>query len=349
MGATRGPRRSTALALVIAIGVAALAGYLFSRPQDADHALLPVAIQAPVPRGPFSTIGYSVADDPDANEVVVFGGDLSLNRTWLWNGGAWQLSHPRTSPPGREEAATAYDPALRMVVLFGGIRPPQTYLDDTWGWNGTTWHELSSGGPPPGQASMAWDPAVNAMVLVPASSSGADTWTFTGTHWVDHHQPDPYIPTGVLSLAFDPLSNILIAVGFGDVISPSEGSATQTWTWNGAVWQELTTRHTPSAYELLGLAWDPATAKLLLFGEGSMTPVPQLNWEWTGSDWTQLPPLAQPRIIEGLLTGVDTGRLLLVGEPSEARGSDTPINVWGWTGRGWQAASSTLAVTSLPA
>jgi hypothetical protein len=329
MDTSLGPRRSTALALVLAIGVAAVAGYLISRP--------PLSSPGPDVGGPFSTDGYSVANDPDNDQLVVFGGDLSLNQTWLW-GAHWTLAHPPLSPTGRENAAIAYDPDLHMVLLFGGIRPAQTYLGDTWGWNGTTWRELNVGGatgPPAGQASMAWDTALDEMVLMPASSSGADTWTWAGTHWVDHRQPDPYLPTGVLTLAFDPATNAMVAVGFGNVISPKVGSVTQTWTWDGTVWTQLVTAHTPTAYVILGLGWDPISAKLLLFAEGDVTPVPLLRWEWTGADWTESPPVSGPRLSQGLLASFDTGNLLLVGELSGRSGAATPIRVWSWTGKVW--------------
>jgi len=197
----------------------------------------------PTPSGPFSTDGYSVADDGATNQVVVFGGNLSLTQTWVWSASHWELQHPRASPSGREEAATAYDPQLHMVLLFGGIRPPETGLRDTWGWDGTTWHELDSGfnGPPPGEAAMAWDPVVNAMVLMPASSSGADTWTWSNTHWIDHRQTDPYMPTGILELAFDPAAHALMAAGFGDVIGPGVGAVVETWTWMG--WRGVRSPH----------------------------------------------------------------------------------------------------------
>ncbi len=338
MAAHRGPRSSTALALVGAIAVAAVAGYLISRPQGPDVETTPVSSPRPAVDGPFSTDGYSVADDSDTHQVVVFGGDLSLNQTWLWNGKHWTLAHPPKSPPGRENAATAYDPELHMVLLFGGIRPSQTYLDDTWGWNGTTWRELNAGtdAPPPGQASMAWDPSLHAMVLMPASSSGIDTWTWSGTRWVDHQQTDPYLPTGVLTLAFDPATSTMVAVGFGDVVGPSVGADTQTWTWDGTRWRQLLTAQVPAAFVLLGLGWDPTSSSLLLFAEGATTPLPLLRWEWTGTDWTALPSVTGPKIIEGLLTGVDTGSLLLVGEMSEPPGAATPIRVWSWTGSAWK-------------
>jgi hypothetical protein len=341
MNGSRGRATSTAFALIIAVGGAGVAGYLISRPQAPLRTAPPGASPAPTPPEPFSTYGYSAADDVASNQVIVFGGDLSLAQTWLWNGNSWKLAHPRTSPPGREDAVIAYDPQAHMVLLFGGVHPAQTYLGDTWGWDGTTWHRLDSGakGPPPGPAAMAWDPAVNAMVLMPASSSGADTWTWAGTHWTDHRQTDPFLPTGILDLAYDPAMQVFMAVGFGDVVGPGVGAVIQTWTWSGAVWREIATRTIPSGYGILGLGWDPVTARLLLFGERPTALVPVPRWEWSGTDWTPLSSVPEPRIIEGQFAGSGTGMLLLVGELSEAPGANTPIDVWAWTGSAWDAQS----------
>jgi hypothetical protein len=52
-----------------------------------------------------------------------------------------------------------------------------------------------------------------------------------------------------------------------------------------------------------------------------------------------LPPITGPKLIEGLLTGIDTGSLLLVGEMSEPPGLATPIRVWSWTGAAWKGTS----------
>jgi len=333
----RGRALSTALALAIAVAVAGVAGYVISRPKSQLGTGPPIVSPAPSPDAPFSTYGYSAADDAASNQVIVFGGDLTLAQTWLWGGNTWKLAHPRTAPPGREDAAMAYDPPARMVLLFGGVHPAETYLDDTWGWDGTTWRRLDSGvnGPPPGPAVMAWDPAVNAMVLMPASSSGADTWTWAGHHWIDHRQTDPYLPTGILDLAYDPAMHALMAAGFGEVVGPGVGAVIQTWTWNGATWRQIITRTVPSGYEILGLGWDPVAARLLLFGEGPTALVPLPRWQWTGTDWMSLASVPEPRIIEGALTASGSGTLLLVGELSEAPGAITPIDVWVWTGSAW--------------
>ncbi len=182
---------------------------------------------------------------------------------------------------------------------------------------------------------MAWDPALNAMVLVPASSSGADTWTWSHSHWIDHREMEPFLPTGVLDLAFDPAAHALMAAGFGNIVGPGVGAMVQTWTWNGTAWHQILTSHIPSAYGILGLRWDPVTARLLLFGQGP-TEVPLLRWAWTGADWQRLAPLTRPAIVEGRVTSADTATLRLVGELSEPGGAITPIDIWTWTGSAWK-------------
>ena len=72
---------------------------------------------------PPATAGYSVADDLATRQVVVFGGIADNQATWLWSGSRWSLAQPATSPSGRIEAAAAYDPALHLVLLFGGHGP----------------------------------------------------------------------------------------------------------------------------------------------------------------------------------------------------------------------------------
>jgi hypothetical protein len=49
---------------------------------------------------------------------------------------------PTANPPGRTEAALAYDPTAGGLVLFGGFGPAGSPFDlfgDTWIWDGTDW------------------------------------------------------------------------------------------------------------------------------------------------------------------------------------------------------------------
>ena len=80
--------------------------------------------------------------------------------TWVWDGSNWTEQFPATSPPARDSASMAYDPATGNMVLFGGFEEGD--LSDTWVWDGTNWTEQFPATSPPAHgdsASMAYDPA----------------------------------------------------------------------------------------------------------------------------------------------------------------------------------------------
>jgi hypothetical protein len=88
---------------------------------------------------PPGRIAASMAYDAATGTVVLFGGvgrvphgNRVLADTWTWDGTTWTQQTPATSPPGRDDAAMAYDGAASTVVLFGGHR--HGFLADTWTW-----------------------------------------------------------------------------------------------------------------------------------------------------------------------------------------------------------------------
>jgi hypothetical protein len=94
----------------------------------------------------------AAAYDPLRRTVLVFGGRNSSgtqNDLWEWNGDnqSFTLHKPLISPSPRADAALAWDPAARRLVLFGGIAvtPQGTNLvNESWEleWIGDTphWH-----------------------------------------------------------------------------------------------------------------------------------------------------------------------------------------------------------------
>jgi len=103
-----------------------------------------------------------------------------LGETWEWNGKSWIQLHPATSPPVTMGGSMAYDPATKDVILFGGASARTPHLfGSTWSWNGSTWTELHprTSPSPREEAAMAYDPAMDGIVLV----GGA------GRHWVVLH------------------------------------------------------------------------------------------------------------------------------------------------------------------
>ena len=93
---------------------------------------------APSPRA-----GFAVADAPDSNRMIVFGGGSGVgdfNETWVLSGAnglgspAWTLLSPSgTAPAARDGAAAIYVPSLNEAVIFGGQSSNElTHFADAW-------------------------------------------------------------------------------------------------------------------------------------------------------------------------------------------------------------------------
>jgi hypothetical protein len=342
MGDRPRPRRSAAAGLAIAIAGAGVIGYLIARPHSAPPGVHagPVPSASPLAKSPLavwpaSTDGYSVADDPATHQIVVFGGLADNSATWLWDGSKWTFGQPQVSPPGRIDAAAAYDPALQVVLLFGGHGPPGTDLTDTWAWGGATWRELDKGTiePPRSDASMVWDAAVNEMVLVAGgpADTATTTWVWNDSRWTRLSSGLPAAPAAI-PLGFDPQAHALIAVIHG--LTPASPTPMQTWEWEGAVWHRLTTHLVPQADVVVGVGWDPLSRRLLMFGGGPLAFGFGRMWAWTGTGWLQLPVVKGPLILDGELVSTDTS-LLLVGALRALAAQPGRIDVWSWNDATW--------------
>jgi hypothetical protein len=331
--------------LVGLVAVAGILGVLISVLQRPPHQLhtgpLPTfaTTPAPVARGPVSAFGFSVADDPAIHRVVLFGGVGSYDETWLWDGGRWSRALPRVSPPGRFQAATAYDPEKRLVMLFGGRSASGQVVNDTWGWSGTTWRELDNGtnGRPPGEgALMAWDDAKGEMVLItPApDATGGETWVWSGNQW-SRRAGGESPPTPIAGeMAFDPSSDALL---FVSALPPPMGAGMTTWRFDAGGWHRLPATP-PQA--TAGLALDPTSSHLLLCSDPTADAFAQL-WRWSGTGWTGVPQskLTAQQGVE--VTDVDRGQFLMLGfDAPPAQQTPQPVRVWAWNGSSWQQPHS---------
>jgi hypothetical protein len=96
---------------------------------------------APTPVGG-TTGGVQLVYDDATASVLYIGGDAG--QTWSWDGTGWhRLSDTAPSTFGAGEmgggATAAYDAAREQVVLFGGITPDGSPMNETWIWDGHTW------------------------------------------------------------------------------------------------------------------------------------------------------------------------------------------------------------------
>lgn len=139
------------------------------------------------PRPPARALSALVFDEA-RGVTVLFGGsadDHVYEDTWLWDGEGWTELQPAHVPPGRDAAATAYDPVSKRVLLFGGAAPPSRDLNDLWAWNGSDWSSIAQASLPVARrgAGLAWDVKRDRGVLFGGSASGTmtDAWELTLT------------------------------------------------------------------------------------------------------------------------------------------------------------------------
>ena len=135
----------------------------------------------------------TMCPDTAVNHVVLFTGYESFTsntapgETWVWNGSNWRRLTPLVHPSSRLGESSAYDPARKAVVLFGGGM--SKVLSDTWAWSGTSWSKLAEKTAPSARAeqAMAYDASSNKLLIFGGTNVvssrtfpvSSDTWLGT--------------------------------------------------------------------------------------------------------------------------------------------------------------------------
>jgi hypothetical protein len=341
------------------------------------------------PTSPPGRQSGALAYDPANAQLVLFGGvngsGSTLDDTWTWSGTLWfqvddsgsagcTTSCP-SSPPAREEAGTDFDPAIGLLVVFGGYDGTNDD-DDTWTWNGSSWAQIDDSGStgctnscpssPSGRAGagLIYDPA-SAQLLVfggAGSSTDADTWdlvppspTSTGWAQVNATASPPARFTAVM--AYDPATAQLVL--FGGLNSSSNSDYNSTWTWNGSGWTQVddsgspgcttTCPSSPPGRYTAAMAFDPATAQLVLVGGNGSGGSFNDTWTWNGSTWVQVDDSghvgcgtgsnscpSSPSERQGPMLAYDPASAQLVFFGGDAISSGVVYNdTWTWNGATW--------------
>jgi hypothetical protein len=239
-----------------------------------------------------------MAFDEAHGEVVLFGGnrvlfgrddewDTLFADTWVLRGDTWQRRNV-PGPSSRAEAAMAWDPRRRRIVLFGGyVRNPEgrTRLADTWEWDGKSWRQVASDGPAARNgAALAYDEERGRIVLSggPPAFVPAETWEWDGTSWREMPPPHP-------SSRFNPVmiyhAKIHALVRFGGWTGKERTA--DTWIRDHAGWRELVVDG-PSPRNHSALAYDARRGRAILFGGHDGDRVFGDTWEFDGTSWQQV-------------------------------------------------------------
>lgn len=156
------------------------------------------------PSLPSHRVGHALAWAPNDTLLVIGGGERMPDRASVLTVGRDGLT-AREAPAelARTDAAAAFDPIRRRLVVFGGLRylsrfGPGELLADTWEFDGTTWRKLTVTGPSArARASFAFDETTGQLLLFGGvtgleSFGGSnrlpvtglnDLWAWDGRRW----------------------------------------------------------------------------------------------------------------------------------------------------------------------
>ncbi len=275
----------------------------------------------------------TLAYDVPRHDYVLFGGQAgssSFDDTWTWNGQQWKQMSPAHKPPPRRNAAMAYDPNHRVVMLYGGLIPDQAegYEGaDTWTWDGQDWTEVGRAKGAPGPREGARMVTTDDGVLLFGGHLAnvtyyADAWTWNGTAWsgADGDRRPP--GRGSAAVAWDQARHSLFVFG-GSGFNASGGPGAQgtpladTWIFGGGQWISVVPAG-PSPLSFANAIWDPKSHRVLvLFGMKCPNPTSDA-WAWDGARWSHAGTVAVPPRWGAASAQDPDGKVLVFGGSNEA-------------------------------
>ncbi|MBO9605636.1 MAG: cadherin-like beta sandwich domain-containing protein [Paenibacillaceae bacterium] len=142
------------------------------------------------------------------------------------------------------------------------------------------------------------------------------------------------------AMAYDELHRKVVMFG-GE--SSSATLLADTWLWDGAkdvqAWQMTTPAVSPLARKGAGMAYDPVSRKIIMFGGEGASGVLGDTWLWDGAAWTQANGAA-PSARGGVQMAYDGSHIVLFGGYTLSGGKKLPIGeTWLWDGTQWQQQS----------
>jgi hypothetical protein len=283
--------------------------------------------------------------DPTRARVVLFTGKVS-GAVWEYDGVDWTEVTSGALPIGRANCALVDDPVRRNTVLFGGYSHAGGFHADTWTWDGLRWARAATAVAPSARTghAMGFDAARGEVVLFGGSGAAAnlnDTWIWNGA-WTQRQPANRPSPRTYTSLAFHAPSQRMVMFG-GAVGNMTGPYVAETWTWDGANWQQANPTVSPSARMVTSLTG--TSQDVVLFGGAigvGQTTNPGDTWTWNGSTWTQLQPAASPpaHLFPSSAYDVHQDRVVLV----TGYGFASPLlEAWAFDGATWAPVATASA------
>ncbi len=238
--------------------------------------------------------------DAQDGYVLFFGGSNGRNDTWSFSANTWTEISPSSGPSPRNHMGMADDAADSVVVLFGGAEGNQTY-NDTWEYRAGTWTKVATSVAPSPRwgVGMAYDVADGYILLfggLDNHTTYSDTWTFRAGVWTNISAAINSTPTSRYGpgMVYDSADGYVVMYGGWSSTQPKSSPVlSDTWEFVGGQWKQLRPATNPGPLWFLGMSYDTADQKVVLFGginRPGKTPTNTfpLTWTFVHGEWTNV-------------------------------------------------------------
>ncbi len=226
--------------------------------------------------------------------AVLFGNEKNpvhyLDDTWKFTDGQWVKVNLGIHPGPRAEAAMAYDPLRKKVVLFGGRQAGEKWVaGDTWEFDGNVWEQIENKNfpTPRSGAAMRYAPLHKRIILSggnPDISREKDykgpMWAWDGAAWRPMNSSIPLIFNACM--AYNTRDNFILRFGGWN----GKERNNETWIYQHEGWEKLSLKNSPAARNHSMMVYDPGQNTFYLFGGHDGENVFGDMWQFKDKVWT---------------------------------------------------------------
>jgi hypothetical protein len=292
-------------------------------------------------------VGYY---DATLQRVMVVGAagdprDGVRDAVWSWSGRRWEPV-AGDGPPGRVNAAAAFDVRRGLAIVAGGSRKGADgaawqVAGDAWASGRDGWRRIADI-PARDHHALVEDDRGGVLLFggIPSARSGAwpaFTLALDGDAWREVATDGP-AARGRTALAYD--SRRRQVVLFGGVSAPSGSTQAQTffgdtWIWQDGRWRKAADAGPRGRYAH-GMVFDERAGVVLLYsGAAAHRDAPLADmWQWDGERWTEI-------ALDGSTPGYRYQPVMVYDRARQRTvlygGIGGAADTWEWDGRHWHA------------
>lgn len=297
--------------------------------------------------GPIAAAGG--AYDGVRKQLFLYGG-LSAPQQYspalrLFDGTAWSRV-TGNSPAARGDAAMAWDPTSKSVILVGG-EGSGANLADTWRWDGRSWEIVpGAGGPARKQAAVATtkDSVIVFGGRTDATFADNETWIFRNNRWTKSTVGAPPPGSNQPAMAYDPTRNVVVRFGGNDITGePTD----ETWEFSEAVgWKKIATIAAPPTEAGGAVFYEPTIGIVTVGGVNKVGLTTSNTWLYEpgaagGPRWTQLPGAGLPSRRQTVALAYDQARKTTV--MVAGRADTVTDDFYTFDGKSWSNLAGAVA------